>query len=338
MSALLAIAAVLLIVALAGLVYQAIGVRSDARRFVAPGRLIESGGGRVHIQQAGHGAPSVILEAGIAATSLSWTRVQERIAEFTQVISYDRPGLGWSDPQRSPRTLENFVDELHRLLQSAGVESKRILVGHSFGGLIVSLYASRYPQDVTGLVLVDPVAPSEWSGATPQQLAILDRGVRLSRRGAFLARLGVVRFALAVLVSGGRLVPKTIARISSGRGASVTERLVGEVRKLPAEVWPMVRSHWCRPGCFNAMAGYLASLPASAAAVAASMIPPEIPITILSAADSPPGRLREHAAAAKTSLRGRHIVASKSGHWILLDEPELVVDAVREMITDTMRS
>jgi pimeloyl-ACP methyl ester carboxylesterase len=128
-----------------------------------------------------------------------------------------------------------------------------------------------------------------------------------------------------------------MARISSGRAAGVTERLVGEVRKLPEEVWPMVRSHWCRPGCFTAMAGYLQSLPAAAAALASCGIPPGIPVTILSAADAPPERLREHAALAKASTRGRHIIASKSGHWILLDDPELVVDAVREM-ADTMRS
>jgi pimeloyl-ACP methyl ester carboxylesterase len=319
------------------MVYQAIGTRSDTRRFRAPGRLIEIDGARVHIQQAGHGTPPVILEAGIAASSLSWTRVHRQIAQFTEVVSYDRPGLGWSDPRRFPRTLENFVDELRALLQTAGIAPKCILVGHSFGGLIVSLYASRYPEEVAGLVLVDPVAPLEWTNASVQQFALLNRGVRLSRRGALLARLGVVRFALALLAGGSRFVPKAVARISSGRGASVTERLVGEVRKLPEEVWPMVRSHWCRPGCFTAMAQYLQSLPAGAAAVAACMLPAEIPITILSASDASSERLREHATVAGASRRGRHIVASKSGHWILLDEPDLVVDAVREMI-DTMRS
>jgi pimeloyl-ACP methyl ester carboxylesterase len=337
LSALLAIALLLLFTAAAGIVYQAVGTRSDSRRFAAPGRLMESGGARVHIQQAGHGAPPVVLEAGIAASSLSWTRVHRRIAEFTEVISYDRPGLGWSAPRRSPGSLEVIIEDLHTLLQHAGVAPKRILVGHSFGGLLVSLYAVRYPENVAGLVLVDPVAPVEWANASAHKLAMLNRGVRLSRRGAVLAHLGVVRLALALLVGGSRVLPKALARISSGRGAGVTERLVGEVRKLPQEVWPMVRSHWCRPGCFVAMAEYLQSLPAAAAALAACRIPPEIPITVLSASDAPPERLREHAAIAETSTRGRHIIASKSGHWILLDEPELVVDAVREM-TGTMRS
>jgi pimeloyl-ACP methyl ester carboxylesterase len=264
-------------------------------------------------------------------------RVHQRIAEFTEVISYDRPGLGWSAPRRSPASFEVILEELHALLQQAGVASKRILVGHSFGGLLVSLYAVRYPENVAGLVLVDPVAPVEWANASPQKLAMLNRGVLLSRRGAVLARLGIVRLALALLVGGSRLLPKALARISSGRAAGVTERLVGEVRKLPEEVWPMIRSNWCRPGCFTAMAEYLQSLPAAAAALAGCAIPQSIPITVLSASDAPPERLRAHAAMAQSSSRGRHIVASKSGHWILLDEPERVVDAVREM-TGPMRS
>jgi pimeloyl-ACP methyl ester carboxylesterase len=161
---------------------------------------------------------------------------------------------------------------------------------------------------------------------------MLALGVKLSRRGAVLARIGVVRAALALLMAGGRVTPKLIARASSGRGETVISRLVGEVRKMPLETWPMVRAHWCDPKSFLAMAAYLESLPASAAE-AARLDPVEtIPVTILSAANSTPEQIEEREQMALRSPRGRHIIARKSGHWIQLDEPELVGAAIREII------
>jgi pimeloyl-ACP methyl ester carboxylesterase len=161
-------------------------------------------------------------------------------------------------------------------------------------------------------------------------------GVRLSRRGALLARIGVVRAALALLISGGRRVPQWIAKLSSGRGESVISRLVGEVRKMPPDTWPMVRAHWCLAKSFRGMAGYLESLPASAAEAAAldedTAKADAIPVTVLSASNATPEQLEEREGIARRSPRGRHIIARKSGHWIQLDEPELVVESIRELV------
>jgi len=147
-----------------------------------------------------------------------------------------------------------------------------------------------------------------------------------------LARFGLVRFSLALLLGGVRHIPKLIARASSGQGESAVSRIVSEVRKMPPETWPMVRANWCLPKSFRGMADHLESLPESSAdAVEAGDPPASIPIVILSGANSTAAQLADREALARRSSRGRHMV-TKYGHWIHLDEPELVVRAIREVI------
>jgi pimeloyl-ACP methyl ester carboxylesterase len=203
-------------------------------------------------------------------------------------------------------------------LQAGNVSAPYILVAHSYGGLIAKHFAALYPNEVTGLVLVDPVPVKDWSPLTPYQAARLARGVALSRRGAWLAGAGVVRLALDLLVSGSRAIPQLLARATAGNGASVTSRLTGEVRKLPKEIWPMIRAHWCLPKSFRAMAAYLESLPSNAASVRR---PGRVPTIIV----TPPDHRCELPEGAT------HRIAPNSGHWIQLDEPELVVQAIRDL-------
>lgn len=325
----LAIGAVLV---LAGIIYQAAGTAVDRRRYPAPGRMVDIGGCGLHLVESGTDPPPVIFESGISATCLSWSQVRSEVARFARACAYDRAWLGWSDPANSPRTTSTIVDELHALLEAADVPAPRILVGHSYGGMLVRAYAANYPEQVAGLVLVDPLSPSEWLSVSPSHARMLGLGVRLSRRGALLARVGVVRASLALLMEGGRLVPRAIAKLSSGRGESVISRLVGEVSKMPPETWPMVRAHWCQAKSFLGLAAYLESLQASAAEAEALLESGDLPVIVLSAANSTPEQLQEREALARRSPRGKHIIAAKSGHWIQLDEPELVVQAIREMV------
>jgi pimeloyl-ACP methyl ester carboxylesterase len=331
----LAIGAVLIA---AGAIYQAAGTAADQRRYPPPGRMIDIGGRSLHLIDKGASGPPVIFESGISATCLNWTQVRAEVEGFARPCTYDRAGLGWSDPADSPRTTSTIVDDLHALIEAAGIPRPYILVGHSFGGMLVRAYTAKYPGDVAGLVLVDPLSASEWLHISPARARMLRFGVRLSRRGALLARIGVVRAALALLMSGGRRVPQWIAKLSSGRGESVISRLVGEVRKMPPETWPMVRAHWCLAKSFQGMAAYLESLPASAMEVATLSEPVATPVTVFSAANSTPEQLEEHEALARRSPRGQHIIARKSGHWIQLDEPELVVQAIHEMVNATWPS
>ncbi|HYL37582.1 MAG TPA: alpha/beta hydrolase, partial [Bryobacteraceae bacterium] len=130
---------------------------------------------------------------------------------------------------------------------------------------------------------------------------------------------------------------QAIAKLSSGAAESVISRLVGEVQKMPPQVWPMVQAHWCLPKSFEGLAGYLESLPASSAEASVMSVPASIPITILSAANSTPSQLAERAAMVNHSTRGSHVIVPNSGHWIHLDQPELVNQAIQEMV-DFVRS
>src|SRR5260370_29798332 len=199
--------------------------------------------------------------------------------------------------------------------------------------MLVRGYGAKFAEEVAGLVVVDPVPASEWMRPSEEQARILRWGIRLARRGALLARLGIVRMSLTILSAGGRSMPKLIARLSSGQAESTLSRLVGEVQKMPRETWPMIQAHWCQPKGFLGMSEYFKGLPQSAAEAAALLEPSaKIPVVVLSASNSTSAQLADRAASATHSSRGRHIVAEKSGHWIHLDEPALVVDAIREVV------
>ncbi|HEY7304190.1 MAG TPA: alpha/beta hydrolase [Bryobacteraceae bacterium] len=332
MSLLLLLFGSLAAVLLAGLLYQGLGSYRDHRRVPPLGRLIDVGDRRLHLYDQGNGSPAVILEAGIAGTSLGWALVQPRIAEFTRVCSYDRAGLGWSDAAGSLPSVSDAIADLRNLLSRAGVPPPYVLVGHSFGGLLVRAYAHHRPDQVAGLVLVDPVSVAYWSDCPARERARLRLGTGFSRRGAWLARFGVVRLALAGLLGGGRTFPKLIARASAGRGQGTLERLVGEVQKLPREVWPFVASHWSNPKCFRAMAAALESLPANAREALSITVPQHIPVVVLSAVNSTKLELDERDRWVRESQRGLHIHLERSGHWIQLEQPEAVVEAVRDLV------
>jgi pimeloyl-ACP methyl ester carboxylesterase len=302
----------------------------------APGRLIEIGAGqggcRLHLHQQGAGAPAVVLESGIAGSSLSWSLVQPKIAEFTRVCSYDRAGLGWSDPCTEPRTVPRMVSELATLLERANVPPPYILVGHSFGGLLIRAYAHLRPQEVAGLVFVDPVSLETWASCAPRNRERLNLGIRLSRRGALLARLGLVRFALWTLASGGRRFPKLIAKATAQRGASTIERLTGEIKRLPPEVWPIIRGHWSRPKSFQAMAEYLECLPGAAASALSMPLPANLPVTILSASDATEAELQERDSWLHSQRNAAHLLLPNSKHWIPLEQPNEVAAAVKRLL------
>lgn len=126
-----------------------------------PGRLVDVGGHRLHILCEGEGIPAIILDSGTGGFSLEWTKVQKVLARRTRVCSYDRAGYGWSDMGPLPRTSERITSELHTLLEKAGEKGPYILAGHSFGGYTAQLFASNYPGETVGLVLIDSSHPEQ---------------------------------------------------------------------------------------------------------------------------------------------------------------------------------
>jgi pimeloyl-ACP methyl ester carboxylesterase len=317
----------------AGALYQWLGSRRGARVCAAPGRLVEVGGRRLHVVTAGTSGPSVVLESGIAASSLTWALVQPRIAAFARVCSYDRAGLGWSDPDPRPRTLTGILGDLEAVIERAAMPSPYVLVGHSFGCFVVCAFAAGHPDRVAGLVLLDPPAAGEWRQPSRRKARLLARAVRLSHFGGLMARIGVVRACLALLTGGAPHVPGTLIRGLGPTATAKLRHLVEEVRKLPPEVHVMVQEHWCQPKCFRAMADHLRVLQEAAAFVGSLEALPDVPLVVISSGELPADRIDEHRRLARLSSTGRHVVAMRSGHWVPFDEPELVVEAIRTIAT-----
>ena len=326
------IAIVLLALASAGALYQWIGARRSARRYRQPGALFDVGGHRLHAVCAGHGSPPVVFESGIAASSLSWTRVLPDVAAFTRACAYDRAGLAWSEAPRRPRTFAQIVEDLHAVLTHADLAWPYVLVGHSFGCFVVCAYAARYPRETAGLVLVDPPAASQWRAPTMRERRLLWGGIHFSRLGGLLARLGVVRACGALVAGGAPAGPRVFLKMFGPTASATIERLVGEIAKLPPEVHPIVLAHWSQPKCFRAVADHLRVLGEAAGFVASLGSLPDVPLVAISSGALPPERLEEHRALARLSSNGRHIVAARSGHWVQFDEPELIVTAIREVV------
>jgi pimeloyl-ACP methyl ester carboxylesterase len=314
-----------------GALYQRVGAWRQRRRFGPPGVLIEAGGHRLHATCQGRGSPVVLLESAIAASSLSWALVQPGIARFTRVCAYDRAGLAWSEAPSSPRTFDRIVDELATVLAAVAPRERYVLVGHSFGSFLVCAYAVRHPDQVAGVVLVDPAL--EWLTETAQRARLLWGGRQLSRVGALLAHLGIVRACLALLTGGAPGAPRRFVRVFGPTAARTLERLVGEVRKLPPAVHPIVQAHWCQPKCFHAMADHFLTLDRDRDSIATLIPLRGVPLVVISSGDQPADQVAAHRILAEASVRGRHLVAARSTHWVQFDEPELVVEAVRDLVS-----
>lgn len=318
----------------AGLIYQAIGAARDKRAWPPPGALASVGGHRLHYRCSGTGTPAVILEAGVAASSLTWSRVQPLVAGFTHACSYDRAGLAWSESAASARLMPMLVTELRGLLETAGVKPPYVLVGHSFGGLIIRAFARTHPSEVAGLVFVDPLHPEEWCEPSPNQQQLLRGGIFLSRVGGLLARLGAVRLSLVLLSGGAPGAPRRFSRLFGRQAAALLEHMVAEVQKLPAEVLPSVQAHWSSPKAFRGMWQHLAVIPlCSADLVQGADAFGDIPVVVLSAGARDPRWLAADAALARASSNGRHVVAPHGGHWVHLDHPELVARAIEDVVS-----
>src|ERR671938_286918 len=144
----------LVVLGLIGASYEAIAAAGDARRYPAPGQLVDVGGFRLHIQCVGTGSPTVVLDAGLSGSSLDWSLIQPELGRTTRVCAYDRAGMGWSDAGPQPRTPRQIADELHTLLTKAGIAGPYVLVGHSLAGQNVRLSAMKPTEEVAGPVMV----------------------------------------------------------------------------------------------------------------------------------------------------------------------------------------
>jgi pimeloyl-ACP methyl ester carboxylesterase len=290
----------------AGWTYETLSRRGDDQRHPAPGRLIDIGGHRLHLNCTGAagGGPTVVFEAGLGESSTTWATVQQGLTDTTRVraCSYDRAGYAWSEPGPGRRDAGRLAEELHTLLGTAGERGPFVLVGHSFGGQVVRLFADRWPADTAGLVLVD-VTDERATGALQASVPI----IRVQMAGfQFAARIGVVR-----------LFP----------GSAASTDAPAAVREHAAVVY---RS---------------ASMAATAAEAAASvdsarLVQPTVrpqawgtrPVVVISAGGQPRDVLDHHAGLAALSSRGEHLTAETTNHYVHYGQPQLVLDSVRKAL------
>src|SRR5215211_7577464 len=213
--ALLGLVVVLLALAVAGALYQAIATERAERAYPPPGEMVDVGGYSLHINCVGQGSPTVVLDAGSGAFSAHWVRVQQEVSGTTRVCAYDRAGMGWSEVGPDPRDAKQITSELHTLLQGAGIKGPYVLVGHSFGGMYMQTYAARYPEEVAGVALVDSSTEPDQFSYEPQKqrFSVVPK---LVRHGVSLpARLGVVRLLSKLDPASPELPPQQRAQIDA---------------------------------------------------------------------------------------------------------------------------
>nr|WP_306432824.1 alpha/beta hydrolase [Paenibacillus apis] len=273
----------------------------------------------MHLVKKGSGAPTIVFEAGSGETSLSWRGIPDALSEDATVVVYDRAGYAWSEQAPSARSGENIVQELHEALQNAELPGPYIMVGHSLGGMYVRLFAQTYPDQVTGLVLVDARPENDERESKP----ILEKENFSGNPSVFTMKLlkssGVMRIFKDGLLEG--LIPKEDrdmfvnviakstffeAKDEEGRLAYITE--------------DSIRGQ------------HLGNLPVR-------IITRGIAPDYVSAGISEEGgrKLEEIWQTGQRQLLdissdSEQVIAEASGHMIIHDQPELVVDTIRELL------
>lgn len=284
----------------------------------APGQMVNVDSQEMHIYCTGEGNPTVILAAGLDDFSIVWSQVQPEIARVTRVCSYDRAGLGWSEASPNPRTSEVMVEELHALLQNAGVEGPYILVGHSFGGALMRLYAHRHPEEVAGMVLVD-AAPDDLFVRVPFWRNAIEGKLSLYRTLAPLSSFGLLAFTPGSIPNRGmpddvlaqyRAVAVSTDYFRTGVAENEAfESNLAEVRNASVSLRdiPLVvisRGYWDPMPGFSEFENQQAW-----------QMWQEMQVELLS-----------------LSTNSRQIIATESEHNIQLQQPKLVIDATLELV------
>jgi len=299
---------------------EAICEARDRVRFPPPGQMIDIGGRRLHILCKGTApGPTIVIEQGAGSPSILWWPIQDKVAAFARVCTYDRAGYLWSDPAKTVRTLEDRVADLHALLAGAKIPAPYILVGHSFGGPLVRLYAHLHPTEIAGMVLVDTT--EEGVILRPsfddyvKKLGYFAAGLQVA------ARFGVLRLAAAFMTKGPE--------------------------GLDENAFRALKALSVRPDFFRAMRDdpvALSRQPETLRALGGAGSLGEIPLIVITHALPFPGpaavledgwREGQHRLAA-LSTRGELIVAEHSNHMVQSDQPDLVINAIRR-VTTSMR-
>ena len=334
----------LLFLALAGITYETIASRADKKRFPPPGQLVDVGGYRLHIQCAGEGSPTVVLDTGLGSTALYWGKVLPEVAKYTRVCTFDRAGYGWSETGPEPRSSERITMELHALLKNAGVPGPYILVGWSFGGFTARLYPHLYPGEVAGIVLVDSTHEEQFVRYVPTVVnGIKKTGLNLEWLVKFLG--GPERFHTFFEQAAVRW-DMIRSRLGILRWSRRNERDSEFWVKYPPGTWELERFCELQHGFLTAVRGEKAAWEESTAQAHKVAELGDLPLVVVSRAPDMKGpypewfpavELEREWQAMQTELvrlspQGRQVFARGSDHLIPHHRPQVVIDSILELV------
>lgn len=309
-------------VAGAGALYNALALHRLRAAHPAPGAFYRVAGHTMHIYCTGTGSPTVILEAGLGDDWIYWQKVQPELAKTTRICSYDRAGLGWSEPQSPPQDAEVISSRLHSLLQAAHEQGPYVLVGASAGGFYLRQYFSNFPGDVAGVVLVD--------SSVPEQLTVFPG--RMDTPESRRKRHRDANWQWVREITGY---------------ARVTGACKGEVEKGLESYAPLVASESCRPSFTRAWLPEYDAFWASADEAACAHCCGEVPLLIISQDPDRPkdgwdaqsiaqqpmwSQLQDNLK--RLSPHSRRIIAKLSGHHVMIDRPDVVISGIQQVVTD----
>lgn len=305
---------------IAGFTYETIVSKNDLNHYPPPGKLVDVGGYKMHLYCTGESnaaQPTVVLAAAGGLASADWALVQPEAAAFARVCSYDRAGYGWSDSGPLPRASQQIATELHTLLLNAGEKAPFILVGHSFGGHTVRLFADQHSDDVASMILVDarpetmldnPVLKEVGDGRDSNKFVLF----------SLLARLGVTRLLGTALLPPNfqeRLpdYPAVISYRAKYFDANRNEAVV--IAESDAQLKEV---------------GALGSLPLIVIQHGIPDVFAHLPTKEAGQAERAWQESQEKMVA--LSAYGQGIVAENSGHFIPIDQPEIVVETIQQVM------
>lgn len=303
--------------------------------YIEPAHLVDIGGRKMNIYCVGHGSPTVVFDAGLGDQIRAWAMVQPAIARVTRACSYDRAGLGFSDPSDRPGTAANAVDDLHRLLLAASIKRPYVLVGHSLGGMYLQLFADHYRSDVAGMVLVDPVSDEQ-----ARRYNALDPSMT-KQNAAFVEniRTQCLPAAHKGFVKGSKLFKQCVDQPDPHFSDAFNDAFVANhsTPKYFQAAW----SEWAN--VFSVSSNQVRAARCSYG---------DMPLVVLSRAPFPlqpheTQAMRDaknylwvelHDDIASLSTRGVNEIVPGTGHYIQFDRPASVIDAVRHVVWEIRQS
>ncbi len=305
-------------------IYQRLVISGFPTRFPPPGKLHRVAGKEIHLHCSGTGEVPVILEGGSGMWSLDWHEVQEALAESTMVCSYDRAGHGWSDFGKQPRSIEQLVNELHGVLNAAEIPTPFILVGASFGGPIVQLYEQQYPDHVAGLILVDARPKNYLDFFKKVRPSAIDEHISRQRLIAKLYELGLLasiaklqgRVEFSERPQNLRATYQDLGRLKKHAVASAYEALADEISDRQLQ---KISSIGDKP-----LTVIVHGKP--------TMFQGQLGLTESEAEQLEEIWWNEQESLEHLSTNSEFLVAENSGHLICIEQPNVVVGAVKKML------